>query len=143
MGRKGNKMTLTLWNCIGIGVGAVVAIVVTIAMCISEGVETKAKVIALIVELIVFILIAFGCSIYNTHTESGKRSVTSWDSEVNGGIERTVTVYDMQGEEIAKYHGKFDIQENAQDGIVKVKFDCDGKRHIIYAQTGTVLIDED
>lgn len=26
--------------------------------------------------------------------------------------------------------------------VVKIKFDCNGKRHIIYAQTGTVLIDE-
>lgn len=136
-------MTLTLGNILIIGLIAVATIGVTMGMCVSEGMETKAKIIALFVELIVIGLIAFGCSIYNTHTESGKRSVKSWDSEVNGGIERTVTVYDMQGEEIAKYHGKFDIQENAQDGIVKVKFDCDGKRHIIYAQTGTVLIDED
>lgn len=139
MGRKGNKMTLTLWNCILIGVCAVLVMCATILIAY----DAKTKVIAFLVELIIFGLITIGCSVYNTHTESGKRSVNSWDSEVNGGIERTVTVYDMQGEEIAKYHGKFDIQENAQDGIVKVKFDCDGKRHIIYAQTGTVLIDED
>ena len=136
-------MTLTLGNILIIGVIAVATIGVTMTMCVSEGMETRVKIIALLVNLVVIGLITFGCTTYNTHTESGKRSVKSWDSEVHGGINRTVTVYDMQGEEVARYHGKFDIQENAQDGIVKVKFDCNGKRHIIYAQTGTVLIDED
>ena len=136
-------MMLTLGNWLIIGFTAVVVIGATIGVCITDGVGTKGKIIALLVEFIFFGLITIGCAMYNTHTESGKRTLKSWDSEIHGGIERTVTVYDMQGEEIAKYHGKFDVQENAQDGVVKVKFDCDGKRHIIYAQTGTVLIDED
>lgn len=54
----------------------------------------------------------------------------------------TVTVYDINGEEVAKYTGHFDVEESSQEGVVKIKFDCNGKRHIIYAQTGTVLIDE-
>lgn len=58
------------------------------------------------------------------------------------GIDRTVTVYDINGEEVAKYTGRFDVEESSQEGVVKIKFDCNGKRHIIYAQTGTVLIDE-
>ena len=57
-------------------------------------------------------------------------------------MNRVVHVYDMEGEEIATYKGKFAIQENAQDGIVKVKFDVDGERHIIYGSTGTIVIDE-
>ena len=62
--------------------------------------------------------------------------------ETSGGIGRTVTFYDINGEEVAKYTGRFDVEELSQDGVVKIKFDCNGKRHIIYAQTGTVLIDE-
>lgn len=61
------------------------------------------------------------------------------------GIDRTVTVYDINGEEVAKYTGRFDVfdvEESSQESVVKIKFDCNGKRHIIYAQTGTVLIDE-
>lgn len=63
-------------------------------------------------------------------------------SETSGGIDRTVTVYDINGEEVAKYTGRSDVEESSQEGVVKIKFDCNGKRHIIYAQTGTVLIDE-
>ena len=83
-----------------------------------------------------------GCGVYNTRTESGKRHLKSWESETSGGINRTVTVFDIEGDELAKYTGKFDIEESSQEGVVKIKFDCEGKRHIIYAQTGTVLIDE-
>lgn len=94
------------------------------------------------VEIILLVGLVVGCAVYNTHTESGKRHVKSWESETSGGINRTVTVYDIQGEEIAKYSGRFDIEESSQEGVVKIKFDNNGKRHIIYAQTGTVLIDE-
>lgn len=66
----------------------------------------------------------------------------SWKSETSGGLNRTVIVYDVKGKELAKYTGRFDVEERTSEGIVKIKFDCKGKRHIIYAQTGTVLIDE-
>ena len=104
--------------------------------------EAKSKVIAVIIEVILMIALVGGCAMYNTKTETGKRSVKSWQSETSGGIDRTVTVYDINGEEVAKYTGRFDVEETSQEGVVKIKFDCNGKRHIIYAQTGTVLIDE-
>ena len=104
--------------------------------------ELKTKVIVLLIELVLMIAVVGGCAIYNTRTETGKRHIKSWESETSGGIDRTITVYDIEGEEVAKYSGRFDIEESSQEGVVKIKFDCDGKRHIIYAQTGTVLIDE-
>lgn len=104
--------------------------------------ELKTKVIVLLMELVLMIAVVGGCAIYNTRTETGKRHIKSWESETSGGIDRTITVYDIEGEEVAKYSGRFDIEESSQEGVVKIKFDCDGKRHIIYAQTGTVLIDE-
>ena len=117
------------------------------AVCAFVGVqaaeaELKTKVIVLLMELVLMIAVVGGCAIYNTRTESGKRHIKSWESETSGGIDRTITVYDIEGEEVAKYSGRFDIEESSQEGVVKIKFDCDGKRHIIYAQTGTVLIDE-
>lgn len=117
------------------------------AVCAFAGVqaaeaELKTKVIVLLIELVLMIAVVGGCAIYNTRTESGKRHIKSWESETSGGIDRTITVYDIEGEEVAKYSGRFDIEESSQEGVVKIKFDCDGKRHIIYAQTGTVLIDE-
>lgn len=67
---------------------------------------------------------------------------TFWQSEVEGDLYRVVKVYDMQGEQIAEYKGKFDLEEQQTDGVTKIKFDNDGKRHIIYCSTGTVIIDE-
>ena len=106
------------------------------------GYNSHTKVIILIVEICLLVAMVGGCAAYHTKTESGKRSLKTWQSETTGGIDRTVTVYDINGEEIAKYTGRFDVEESSQEGVVKIKFDCDGKRHIIYAQTGTVLIDE-
>mgnify|MGYP006990141628 CR=1 FL=1 len=41
----------------------------------------------------------------NNSTESGKRAIKDWQSNTTGGITRTVTVYDINGKEIAKYEG--------------------------------------
>ena len=76
------------------------------------------------------------------YTEGGKRAQKTFRSEVDGGLYRVVKVYDMQGEQIAEYKGKFDIDEYQTDGVTKIKFDVGGKRHIIYCSTGTVIIDE-
>lgn len=75
-------------------------------------------------------------------TEGGARAQKSFESETAGGLYRVVTVYDMEGDQLAEYKGKFDIEEIYEEGVVKVKFDMNGKRHIIYCSTGTVTIDE-
>lgn len=72
-------------------------------------------------------------------TASGEREIKSFQSETKGGVERIVTVYDVNGQEIQKYEGKFDV-ERRTDSIL---FDDEnGKRHIIYFTTGTVIVDE-
>ncbi len=76
---------------------------------------------------------------YFNNTESGLRALKSQESNFNSGIERRVTVYDMNGDIIQTYEGKFDV---AHEGD-KILFDDEnGLRHIIYYQTGTVIIDE-
>ena len=104
--------------------------------------DKSVRLTAIIAEIIIMVLIIGGCGAYRLNTESGKRGLKTWKSETSGGIDRTVTVYDIKGKELAKYTGRFDVEESSQSGVVKIKFDCKGKRHIIYAQTGTVLIDE-
>ena len=105
--------------------------------------DKSVRLTAIIAEIIIMVLIIGGCGAYRLNTESGKRGLKSWKSETSGGLNRTVTVYDIKGKEIAKYTGRFDVEEDMLEGVIKVKFDDDkGKRHIIYAQTGTVLIDE-
>jgi len=131
----------TLVDCIVLGVVGVCIVGVTLGCFWMNG-APKNKVLVFVIEAIIIAALVGGCALYNTRTESGKRSVKSWQSETSGGIDRTVTVFDINGEEIAKYTGRFDVEESSQEGVVKIKFDNEGKRHIIYAQTGTVLIDE-
>lgn len=72
------------------------------------------------------------------NTESGKRALKSQESDFNGGVERTVEVYDVTGNLIKQYEGKFDVSYD-NDRII---FDDEkGNRHVIYYPTGTVIID--
>ncbi|MEF2708082.1 MAG: hypothetical protein ACLTLZ_00945 [Pseudoruminococcus massiliensis] len=70
---------------------------------------------------IIFLLC--GCS------ESWERKKKDWDSEYNGGLERTISVYSYEGNLLKTYKGKCDIEENESN---KILFDIDGKRVIIY-----------
>lgn len=124
--------------------GVVLAILLFVLLLFWEAMYAKSvRLTAIIAEIIIMVLIIGGCGAYRLNTESGKRGLKSWKSETSGGLNRTVTVYDIKGKEIAKYTGRFDVEEDMLEGVIKVKFDDDkGKRHIVYAQTGTVLIDE-
>ncbi len=105
--------------------------------------DTKAGKIGIAVASIIIAIGLSGLLFWHLYyTESGKRAQKSFHSEVGGGLYRIVKVYDMQGEQIAEYKGKFDIEENQTDGVTKIKFDLGGERHIIYCSTGTVIIDE-
>ena len=57
------------------------------------------------------------------------RAVTDIKSDVNGGMQRTITVYTADGKELATYKGKIDIDTN-EGGYVK--FDYKGKRYMYY-----------
>lgn len=76
------------------------------------------------------------CCLYGCASFS--REMKSINSDVNGGLERTVTLYDYNGKEIKSWHGKFDIESNDQE----IFFDDEqGKRVII--QGGIVMSEED
>ena len=77
---------------------------------------------------------------WQLNTESGKRAYKDQQSDLNGGIQRVVSVYDVSGDLIQEYTGKFDIETDNETYIL---FDDeDGLRHIIYYTTGTIIIDE-
>lgn len=85
--------------------------------------KNKFKKVAITAALIAIIAATFtGCA-------SIQRDIKSLESDWSGGLNRTVTVYSVTGEEIAKYEGKIDLE--ITDGG-KVLFDLDGKRHIYY-----------
>lgn len=71
-----------------------------------------------------------GCS-------SCSRMTKRVSSNMGGGLNRTVTLYDNAGNKLKNWHGKIDLESNDQE----VFFDLNGKRVII--QGGIVVSEED
>lgn len=82
--------------------------------------------------VLVSLFTVVGCS------ESMQRELKTMKSEYVGGLERTAKVYSGNGELIAEYSGRFDVQSSEYGN--KVLFDVDGKRVVIY--NATVIIEE-
>ncbi len=113
-----------------------------LAICISitHNLKKRGYIIAVMIAAILSILLLVLMMWWYGNTESGKRAMKTQESNFNSGIERVVKVYDMNGGLIAEYSGKFDVDYD-NDRII---FDDEnGKRHIIYYPTGTVIIDEE
>ena len=80
---------------------------------------------------------------YYENTASGQRAFKDQESNFENGTERVVTVYDVNGEIIKQYDGRFDVKTGKVDNAPYILFDDEnGKRHIIYYTTGIVTIDE-
>lgn len=73
-----------------------------------------------------------------TGCKSWQRAVKDWESSI-AGLNRTVTVYDNNGDIIKTYQGKIDVETNEYGN--KVKFEVNGKRVIIY--NAIVIVEED
>ena len=82
----------------------------------------KKKIVGLILALALILGVTTGCA-------SLDRAITDAKSEIGNGLNRTITVYTANGDVIAEYKGKIDIQES-EGGYVK--FDYNGKRYIYY-----------
>lgn len=77
---------------------------------------------------------------YNTSSASGRRALKDQEANLNGGLHRVVTVYDVNGSIIKQYEGTFDVET---DNASYILFDDDQNlRHIIYYTTGTITVDE-
>lgn len=84
--------------------------------------------VTIFVTVLVVVGILAGMLWFYSHTASGRRAMVDQKSDLNNGIERTITVYTADGKEIASYSGKIDIL--SADG--HVKFDFNGKRYTYY-----------
>ena len=73
--------------------------------------------------LLVWMLWYFG------NTASGQRAMVDQQSDLENGLNRTVRVYTANGDIIAEFEGKIDIEGN--DGGY-VLFDYQGKRYTYY-----------
>lgn len=83
--------------------------------------------------IIVIIIIGIGF----LFPSSTRRNIKSMVSDYTGGLNRTITLYDYNGNKIKSWTGKFDVDDNES----RVFFDDeDGKRVIIY--NGIVVNEE-
>lgn len=62
--------------------------------------------------------------------ESVSREIKTAQSDLTGGLDRVITVYDNTGNVLKSYEGKTDIEDGEYSG--KVLFDLNGKRIVIY-----------
>lgn len=80
-----------------------------------------------------FRIIAVFCLLATLFLLSGcascDRQLKSCSSDMNGGLERIVNVYSHDGDLIATYEGKIDIDNNENGSVM---FDLDGKRYVYY-----------
>lgn len=130
---------MTIGSIVFIVIGVIV-LIGGIGMSIASftGYETGDGILFLIASLVISAICIVTPIVYS-NTEAGKRALKDQKSNFGDGIERIVTVYDVNGEIIEKYSGKFDV-ETTDNYII---FDDEkGKRHMIYYTTGTVIIDE-
>lgn len=132
-------MTIGCWISVIIGgVLLLCGLVAGISLLISE--NTGEGVGTLIIAFIIGVVLIAVPIIYS-NTNSGKRALKDQKSDFGTNEEqREVVVYDINGNVIKKYGGKFDIETDHDKYIL---FDDENnKRHIIYYTTGTVIIDE-
>lgn len=85
------------------------------------------------------VLITLCVALLFTGCESCSRSMKSLRSDVGGGLNRTISVYDYNGQLIKSWTGKFDVAENLNKNQVYFD-DQNGKRVII---DGGIIINEE
>lgn len=130
---------MTIGSIVFIILGVIILIVgVVLAVGSFVDQDTGLGVFILLVTILASALCIVSPIIY-MQTESGQRALKDQKSNFGDGIERTVTVYDINGEIIEKYTGKFDVETTSEYIIFD---DENDKRHMIYYTTGTVIIDE-
>lgn len=110
---------------------AVVAVLLILgAICGAVLCENiAAKITIPIVCVLATISLLIGMLWYFGNTASGQRAMVDQKSDLWNGLDRIVRVYTANGDIIAEFEGKIDIEGN--DGGY-VLFDYDGKRYTYY-----------
>ena len=119
--------------------------IVLIAISISIGVCTDSIALGIssgVISIAIFIAAFCGISWYNTSTASGIRAYKDYQSNMNNGIEREITITAEDGREIFHYKGKVDVESDHTDNYIKFESE-EGKRYLIYyGITDTIIIKE-
>lgn len=107
------------------------------ALWICMEVDTKSgTALTIVIAAILIFGMLFGFRWYYQSTASGQRALKTQESNLGGGLYRTVEVYSYDGDLIKSWSGEFDVTENDQETF----FDIDGRRVIIQ---GGIIINEE
>ena len=144
-------MTIGGWILFALVSAIILGVCIVIAYYLCEKMQFGNKKIKyqilIVIDMIICgaLIVGFACFQfwYYDNTASGQRAFKDQESNLENGTERIVTVYDVNGEVIKQYDGRFDVETGIVDNAPYILFDDEnGKRHIIYYTTGTVVIDE-
>ena len=135
-------MALTIGNWIFIGIIAIIGIITTITLIYGE--FPIAGIVTIVSTIAVCIILMFSLSWWHNNTASGIRTMKDYQSNMNNGIMREITITAEDGREIFSYEGKCDIETSHQNSENYILFESeDGRRYIIYyGVQDTVLIVE-
>lgn len=120
---------MTIGGLVTVLIVAVVFVISCSGIGLSLTNSWKGLVAGLLVGLMISALFGGGMYWYFQNTASGQRALVDQRSELNNGLERTITVYTANGEVIAQYAGKIDIEDNDGGYVI---FDYNGKRYTYY-----------
>ena len=122
-------MSITIGGWILIGFIFIIGIILSVMRFIDS--ETGAGILFIIATLIVTLGLMFFMNWYNTNTASGARNYNTYKSEMNNGIERTIDIYNAEGELRYHFEGTVDIDDESQ--AYTLFFDTqDGQRMIVH-----------
>ena len=119
-------MTISGWIIFFILAGCIAIFAVVFAVC---GKNLAVRISVPIVCGIAIVGILAGMLWYFNNTASGQRAMVDQQSDMGNGLNRIIRVYTADGEIIAEFEGKIDIEGN--DGGY-VLFDYQGKRYTYY-----------
>ena len=120
------------WVLSPLWISAAIAVVFVLIWCIYAILKKKQGKTLLIVAALLSVAASF------SSCESCSRFKKSWKSEYHGGLERTATLYDYNGDTIGYWEGKFDIRDSGSDN--QIFFDLNDKR--VWIQGGIFVTEE-
>lgn len=135
-------MALTIGNWIFVFILFIFGIITTI-YCFYNDLPGWA-ITAIIITILVCGITILGFTWWHTHTAEGARSYKDYESNINNGLNREITIIAEDGRQIFHYEGKVDIETKHDGNANYILFESEeNQRYIIYyGIQDTVLIIE-
>lgn len=135
-------MVLTIGNWIFVFILLIFGIIATIFFFYND--TPGWAITAIIITILLCGITILGFTWWHTHTAEGARSYKDYESNLNNGLNREITITAEDGREIFHYEGKIDIETEHDGNANYILFESEeNQRYIIYyGIQDTVLIIE-